>query len=75
MTREENKTNRVSHDEPDRPFDPMLTGEASRALNVSPEMVRHLVRMGRLRAIRTARGTRIYSRTDVMRLAQERAKQ
>ena len=51
----------------------ILTGEASRILNVVPDTVRHLERTGRLRAVKTSRGVRLFDRSDVERLARERA--
>lgn len=50
----------------------MLTGDVSRALDVSPEMVRYLERTGRLTAVRTGRGTRVFDRAQVEQFARER---
>jgi excisionase family DNA binding protein len=51
---------------------PLLTNEAARILDVTPETVRHWERVGRLPAIKTARGVRLFFRGDVERLARER---
>jgi DNA-binding transcriptional MerR regulator len=52
----------------------LLTGEAAKIAEVSPETIRLWERNGLLKARRTAGGTRIFSRTDVIRVTQERAK-
>ena len=51
---------------------PLLTNEAARILGVTPETVRHWERVGRLAAVKTARGVRLFDRHDVERLALER---
>ena len=53
-------------------FDPLLTNEAARVLAVSPETVRFWERVGRLRAVKTASGLRLFDRRDVERLARDR---
>ena len=53
-------------------IDPLLTSEVARILDVSPETVRLWERLGRLPALKTARGVRIFDRRDVERLARER---
>jgi DNA-binding transcriptional MerR regulator len=54
------------------PLDPVLTSEAVRILDVAPDTVRLYERRGRLRALKTARGVRLFDRRDVERLARER---
>jgi len=49
----------------------MLVGEASRILNISTNHVRYLERTGQLRCRRIA-GVRVFLRTEVERLAEER---
>jgi excisionase family DNA binding protein len=51
---------------------PLLTNEVAKILNVSPETVRLWERAGRLRAVRTAGGVRLFDRRDVERLSRER---
>ena len=53
--------------------DPILTGESARILEVSERVVRRYADEGRLRTIRTSRGIRVYERSDVERLARDRA--
>jgi excisionase family DNA binding protein len=50
----------------------ILTGEAARLLGVSSEMVRVWERRGRLSAVKTAGGVRLFNRLDVENLAKER---
>jgi excisionase family DNA binding protein len=50
----------------------LLTNEAARVLGVSPQTVRVLERTGRLPALRTEGGVRLFDRRDVERLARER---
>jgi excisionase family DNA binding protein len=50
----------------------MTTGDVARRLDVSTEFIRKLARAGKLAAIRTAGGQRIYKVEDVERLAVER---
>ena len=57
-----------------QPDDLMTTGEAARLLRLSPDMVRWLEREGRLPALRTTNGVRLFRRCDVERLATERAR-
>jgi len=49
------------------------SGEAARILDLSPAMVRLLERNGRLPAVKTASGVRLFDVRDVRRLADERA--
>jgi excisionase family DNA binding protein len=51
---------------------PLLTSEAARILEVTPETIRAWELSGRLPAMRTARGVRLFDRADVERLARER---
>jgi excisionase family DNA binding protein len=53
-------------------FIPLLTSEAARILEVTPETVRLWADSGRLPAVKTARGVRLFEREDVERLARER---
>lgn len=50
----------------------LLTGDVARILEVSAETVRHLNRIGRLPALKTERGVRLFDRRDVERVARER---
>lgn len=50
----------------------LLTGDVARILEVSPDTVRLWERQGRLPALRTVRGVRLFDRRDVERLATER---
>jgi excisionase family DNA binding protein len=50
----------------------VLTGDAAHMLGVSPATVRDYERTGRLTAIRTIRGLRLFSKRDVERLRAER---
>lgn len=52
----------------------LSTGDVARRLGVSSEFVRKLVRTGKLAAMRTAGGQRIFRNEDVERLAAEREK-
>ena len=52
--------------------EPMLVGEASRVLGVSAETVRAWAKRGRIGALRTSHGVRLFDRRDVERLAHER---
>ena len=54
-------------------IDPVQTTEAAQMLHVSAETVRWLERTGRLRAVRTRNGVRIFDRLEIERLAKERA--
>jgi excisionase family DNA binding protein len=47
-------------------------GEAGRRLGISPGRLRDLTAAGRITALRTARGQRLYRLADVERLARER---
>ena len=53
-------------------IDLVLSGEAARILNVSVDTVRLWERLGRLPALKTATGVRLFDRRDVERLARER---
>ena len=53
--------------------DLVMTTEAARLLGVAADTVRAWERLGRLRAIKTGRGVRLFSRDDVQRLAAQRA--
>ena len=61
---------------PDGPEDLMTTVDAARILGLSSDMVRLLAREGRLKAaVQTVRGVRLFRRSEVERLAAERAQQ
>ena len=51
----------------------LLTKGAGDVLNLSADMVRKLERQGKLKAERTADGTRLFDPKDVDKLAKERA--
>ncbi len=53
----------------------MTSGPAGRILNRSNEMVRIYVKTGRLPAVRSANGTFVFRRDDVLRLAAELTEQ
>jgi excisionase family DNA binding protein len=53
----------------ERAATPLLTSEVARLLNISSDMVRLLARLGRLPAVRTERGVRLFNRGDVVALA------
>jgi len=53
-------------------IDPLLTSEVARILEVSSETVRVWERLGRLPALKTGRGVRLFDRRDVERLVRER---
>lgn len=53
-------------------LDPVLTTEAARLCGVAPETIRHWHAIGRLPAVRTAGGVRLFSRADCERIARER---
>jgi excisionase family DNA binding protein len=57
------------------PDDLMTVMEAARILGLSPDMVRLLHKGGRLAALRTTRGVRLFRRADVEHLAAERRKE
>jgi excisionase family DNA binding protein len=54
------------------PDDLMTVADAAEILGLSVDMVRLLERSGRLPALRTTRGIRLFRRADVDRLAEER---
>jgi excisionase family DNA binding protein len=64
----------MSDERAPHPHDLMTTGEAARALGLSPDMVRLLERDGRLPARRTTNGLRLFRRVDVEKLAAVRAR-
>ena len=51
---------------------PLLTSEVAQILHVSAVTVRLWERQGRLSALKTGRGLRLFDRRDVERLARER---
>jgi excisionase family DNA binding protein len=53
----------------------LSTGDVARRLGVSSEFIRKLARDGKLAAMRTAGGQRIFRGKDVERLAAERERQ
>jgi DNA-binding transcriptional MerR regulator len=52
----------------------LLTASVARICGVTPATVRFWERTGRLRAVRTENGVRLFSREDVELLARERGK-
>jgi excisionase family DNA binding protein len=54
-------------------LDPVLTSEAARILEVSPETIRNWERAGILLASKTGSGVRVFDRGDVDALKQQRA--
>ncbi|HVE84989.1 MAG TPA: helix-turn-helix domain-containing protein [Myxococcales bacterium] len=57
-------------------MDELLTvGDAARVLGLSTDMVRKLARLGRLPALRARNGYHLFHRSDVERLAEERARE
>jgi len=52
---------------------PLLTSEVAQLLNISEGTVRLWERLGKLHAVRTGRGTRIFDRDEVLRCAEVRA--
>ena len=56
-------------------LDLLTVGDAAAMLGLSPDMVRVLHRPGRLRALRTPRGVRLFQRSDVESLVRERQSQ
>jgi excisionase family DNA binding protein len=55
-------------------LDLLTVGDAAAILGLSPDMVRVLHRQGRLPALRTPGGYRLFKRRDVERLALERSR-
>ena len=53
----------------------MTASDAGHILGLSADMVRTLHRRGRLPALLTVRGHRLFRRSDVERLAEERARE
>jgi hypothetical protein len=56
----------------ERPCDYCLTRQAARILDLTPDGVRWLTRIGRLRPLVTTGGVRLFVVGDVVRLAAER---
>lgn len=54
------------------PDELMTVSDAGRILGLSPDMVRRLADEGQLRLMRTVGGVRLFRRSDVERLAEER---
>lgn len=52
----------------------LTTSDAARLLNLAADTIRHLERSGRLPAVKTHSGMRLFNREDVLRLREERAK-
>lgn len=52
-------------------IEPILTTETARILNVSADTVREWERRGRLTALKTHRGVRLFDRREVERLARK----
>jgi excisionase family DNA binding protein len=50
----------------------LLTNETARYLGVSPQTIRVWERLGKIQALTTAGGMRLFHRGDVERLARER---
>lgn len=50
----------------------MTTGDAAKQVGVAPDTIRLWERLGRLPALRTASGVRLFQRTDVDRVVRER---
>jgi excisionase family DNA binding protein len=53
-------------------MDTLLTADAAKLLDLTPDAVRRLERRGELHAQRTEGGTRLFDRADVERLARAR---
>jgi DNA-binding transcriptional MerR regulator len=53
----------------------LTVGDVARALDVGPDVVRAYERRGKLHAIRTAGGVRLFSKVEVYRFARERLRQ
>jgi excisionase family DNA binding protein len=52
---------------------PLLTSEVAKVFGVVPATIRLWERQGRLKAVKTDGGVRLFNRRDVERLARERA--
>jgi excisionase family DNA binding protein len=52
----------------------LTVGDVARALNVGPDVVRAYERRGRLHAVRTAGGVRLFSKTEVERFVREHSR-
>ena len=50
----------------------LLTNDAAYILKVAPDTVRYLEKTGRLPALKTSGGVRLFDKKDVERLARER---
>jgi DNA-binding transcriptional MerR regulator len=55
-----------------RTLDPVFATEAARIIDVSVETIRTWEKTGKLPALKTARGVRVFDRRDCVRLARER---
>lgn len=55
------------------PRDLVFTSEAARILEVSPETVRLWERAGKLAALRASGGVRLFERSEIEKVAHERA--
>lgn len=55
-------------------MDLMTKADVARLLNVTPQTVRNMADRGELRAIRTARGWRVFRRRDVERFIRKLVK-
>lgn len=53
-------------------IDPVLTTEAARICTVSPETIREWERTGKLPALKTERGVRLFDRRDLLALKARR---
>ena len=54
-------------------LDPVLTSEAARILEVSPETIRNWERAGTLSALKTTSGARVFNRSDLFEFKRSRA--
>ena len=52
----------------------LLTGSAARILGVAADTVRHLERVGRLSALKTTTGVRLFRLSDILAERQRRTK-
>jgi excisionase family DNA binding protein len=57
------------------PDDLLTVADAAQLLRLSVDMVRHLENAGRLPALRTVKGMRLFKRVDVEALAAQRREQ
>ncbi len=63
----------VLHAQLIQPDSLLMASDVARVFDVTSEAVRKWERAGRLSALRTLRGTRLFRGSDVLRLQQERA--